>query len=216
LGTFHGMLNAQLHTFQQQRHAHYLPVSVCAFADCPAGYGMLPSLPPPTWPGRHLMTTLPALDVSPAAWEQTAASNTTEAPATLSAALAAAEGLLTSPADPQSVSATLTAANYSKPYVLQNAKPGLWLPDPLPIWASLCLPCPVNYYSAGGQQGFAECKPCPGSYTTAGATAAANCLCKCLLRLWHQTAAELTLSHESSNRCMQQRCTSTSLCNVTL
>lgn len=144
---------------------------------------MLPSMPPPTWPGRHLLSILPPLDVSSEAWEQAAAANDSAAPATLSAALAAAEGLLASPTDPQTVSATLAAVNYTKPYVLQNAKPGLWFPDPLPVWASLCLPCPVNYYSAGGQQGFAECKPCPGSFTTAGATAAATCLCKCLLGL---------------------------------
>jgi hypothetical protein len=158
----------------------------CSFhtaADCPAGYGMLPTLPPPTWPGRHLLSTLPALDVSPAAWDLTPAANNSAAPVTLSAALAAAEGLLASPTDSQSVPATLAVVNYTKSYVLQDAKPGLWLPDPLPVWASLCLPCPVNYYSAGGQQGFAECKPCPGDFTTAGATAAATCLCKCRTRL---------------------------------
>lgn len=37
---------------------------------------------------------------------------------------------------------------------------------------------PVNYYSPGGQQGFAQCLPCPGVFTTAGAVAAANCLCE--------------------------------------
>jgi hypothetical protein len=51
--------------------------------------------------------------------------------------------------------------------------------EELPPWAAKCLPCPVNYYSPGGQQGFAQCLPCPGTFTTAGAVAAANCLCEC-------------------------------------
>jgi hypothetical protein len=78
-----------------------------------------------------------------------------------------------------SLKAALAAANVTELALLQDVKPGLWLPDPLPAWSQNCMPCPVNYYSPGGQQGFAQCRPCPGSFTTAGATAAANCLCEC-------------------------------------
>lgn len=82
---------------------------------------------------------------------------------------------------------------------LQVVQQGLWLPDPLPAWSSNCMPCPVNYYSPGGQQGFAQCRPCPGTFTTAGATAAANCLCEWLL---------LTIT----GFCSRMRCAAASKC----
>jgi hypothetical protein len=50
------------------------------------------------------------------------------------------------------------------------------VPIPPPVWATDCLPCPVDFYSSGGPVGFAECRVCPAGWTTGNATAAADCL----------------------------------------
>lgn len=53
---------------------------------------------------------------------------------------------------------------------------GLPWDGPTPPWAIACMPCPEDWYSPGGDIGFATCKPCPQGWSTGDAGAASNCL----------------------------------------
>lgn len=121
-------------------------------ADCPPGYGLWPTLPPPTWPGpsRHLLAQLPALPVEQelglsaaaadddVAWPVSGLGKAPEATAVT------ADSHLAVTSEAPHLKAALAAVNVTQLAELQDVKPGLWLPDPLPEWTSNCMPCESN------------------------------------------------------------------------
>lgn len=118
-------------------------------ADCPPGYGLWPTLPPPTWPGpgRHLLAQLPALPVeqelslSAAAADEDDAWPVSDLGQAPEAAAMAADSQLVATSEAPQLKAALAAANVTELAELQDVRPGLWLPNPLPDWTNNCMPC---------------------------------------------------------------------------